>query len=56
LLAHGKQLAFFKGRAVSQVDELLIDGERYAESDIKKIIKENGLKPATKKKKGGKKK
>lgn len=46
---------FLRGRAVSQVDELLIDQERYSEWDIKEMITKHGLKPIAKKKKGKKK-
>ena len=31
--------AFFKGKARSQVDELLIEGKRYSEKELKEIIK-----------------
>ena len=30
--------AFFKGRAVSQVDEILINGKKYKSEDLKKMI------------------
>lgn len=30
---------FLKGKAISQIDELLIEGKRYKEADIKEIIK-----------------
>ena len=33
--------AFFKGKAVSQIDEVLIEGVKYTEKEIKKIMKEN---------------
>jgi len=36
--------AFFKKKAVSQVDEILIEGKFYTEHEIKKIIKENETK------------
>lgn len=31
--------AFFKGKAVSQVDEILIDGKSYTEDEIKEVVK-----------------
>ena len=44
--------AFFKGRAVSQVDKLLINGKEYTEKQIKDLIKrfEHEIIPAEKKK------
>lgn len=30
---------YLKGKAVSQVDELLIDGKRYSEAEIKELLK-----------------
>ena len=31
---------FLKEKAISQIDEVLIDGKRYTEEEIKKAIKE----------------
>ena len=33
--------AFFKGKGVSQVDAVLIEGVKYTEKEIKKMMKEN---------------
>jgi len=46
---------FFKGRAVSQVDELLCEGKRFSLEDVCKIIREHKIEPASKSKKGKKK-
>ena len=46
---------FFRKRAVSQIDELLINGKRYNEEQIKDLLKRFGheiLPTTTKKKKG----
>ena len=40
---------FLKGKAITQVDELLINGERYTEQQIKEILK--GIEPTKKAKK-----
>ena len=49
-------IAFFKGKAVSQVDEFLCEGERYSLNDICSIIREFKVEPKGKaKKKKGKK-
>jgi len=32
--------AFFKQKAVSQVDEILIEGKKYSEVEIKQMIKD----------------
>jgi len=39
---------FLKGRAVSQVDKLLIDGKEYTREDILKMIKNSKISPAKK--------
>lgn len=33
--------AFFKGKGVSQVDEVLIEGKRYTDKELKEILKEH---------------
>lgn len=33
--------AFFKGKAVGQVDKVLIDGKEYTEEQIKQMTKDN---------------
>jgi hypothetical protein len=40
---------FLKGRAVGQVDKLLIDGKEYTREDIFKMIKNSKISPAKKK-------
>lgn len=37
--------AFFKGKGVSQVDEILIESNRYSEADLKAIIIKYKIKP-----------
>ena len=32
-------IAFFKGKAVSQVDEILIEGKKYTRADLIKLIR-----------------
>jgi len=32
--------AFYKGRAVQRVDEILIDGKKYTEAELKQMIKD----------------
>ena len=43
-------IAFFKGKAVQQVDKLLCEGEMYSLEDVAKIIREHKIKPQKKKK------
>jgi hypothetical protein len=45
-------IAFFKGKAVSQADTLLCEGEMFSLKDISAIIREYKIKPQSKKKKG----
>ena len=44
-------IAFFKGRAVSQVDEFLCEGEKYSVKDLCSIIREFKVEPISKNKK-----
>ena len=39
---------FLKGRAVSQVDKVLIDGKEYTREDFIKMINETKISPAKK--------
>ena len=32
--------AFYKGKALSQTDEILIDGKKYTEAELKQMIKD----------------
>ena len=32
---------FFKGKAISQIDKILIDGKEYTEAELKQILKDN---------------
>ena len=41
--------AFFKGKAVQQVDMLLCEGEMFPLKDVVKIIREHKIKPQKKK-------
>jgi len=41
---------FLKGRAISQVDKLLIDGKEYTKEDILKMIINSKISPAKKQK------
>lgn len=45
---------FFKGKAVSQVDAILVDGQRFEEKQLKEILKEVKADPNTKQSKGKK--
>ncbi len=45
---------FLRGRAVSQVDKLLIDGQEFGEKQIKEILKDVIAEPIKKAKKGKK--
>ena len=47
--------AFFKDKAVSQVDSFQIDGQRFGEKQIKALLKGVVAEPLTKSKKGKKK-
>jgi len=38
-------IAFFKGKAVQQVDSFLCEGKFYSAADISKIIRENRIIP-----------
>lgn len=46
-------IAFFKGKAVSQVDTFLCEGQVYSVEDLCRIIREHKIEPKNKK---GKKK
>lgn len=43
--------AFLKGKAVSQFDEMLINGKRFHQEQLKEILKDIEPKKPTKKKK-----
>jgi len=45
---------FFKGKGVSQVDAVLINGQTFGEKQIKEILKDVVAEPIVKKKKGKK--
>ena len=43
-------IAFFKGKAVQQVDKFLCEGEMFSLEDVAKVIREYKIKPHKKKK------
>jgi len=43
-------IAFFKGKAVQQVDSFLCEGKFYSAADISKLIRENRTIPIKRKK------